>query len=148
MTIWDRIKRAWCERFHAGGYVCRDHLGRINWKCDTCGRLSNPVTHEDERRVVDAKIEEYRRNMAEQMPNMAAQKPMVTFVGSPQISKAREAQADLNAEYRDFLEALAPVTPHRYEASLIETWGTDCVVCGLPIWDGIHDTRKENLHAK
>ncbi|MBO9430603.1 hypothetical protein [Sulfitobacter sp. R18_1] len=46
MTIWDRIKRAWCERFHAGGYVCRDSLGRINWKCDTCGRLSKPVTFE------------------------------------------------------------------------------------------------------
>ena len=59
MTIWDRIKWAWCERFHAGGYVCRDHLGRINWKCDTCGRLSKPVTHEDEIAAIKSKTREF-----------------------------------------------------------------------------------------
>lgn len=56
MTLWQQIKRAWCETFHEGGYVTRDSLGRINWKCDTCGRWANPVSIEEERRVVDAHI--------------------------------------------------------------------------------------------
>ncbi|WPZ30742.1 hypothetical protein T8A63_07200 [Sulfitobacter sp. OXR-159] len=115
MTIWDRIKRAWCERFHAGGYVCRDRLGRINWKCDTCGRFANPVTHEDERRVVDAKIEEYRR------------------------------ASEVAERHKDYARSRDLCGPHRFKANLIETLGTDCVVCGRPIWDGIHDTRKENV---
>lgn len=110
MTIWDRIKRAWCERFHAGGYVCRDHLGRINWKCDTCGRLSNPVTHEDEIAAIKEKTRQF-----EQLTGIVRREP---------------------------------VTPHKYEPDMAEMWGPDCVKCGLPIWDSIHDTRKESDHAK
>lgn len=111
MTIWDRIKRAWCERFHAGGYVCRDRLGRINWKCDTCGRLSNPVTIEDELHSAYCHIAKLKKAAKSETPSQ-------------------------------------PVTPHRYEPDMAEMWGPDCAKCGLPIWDGIHDTTEENHHAK
>ena len=42
----------WCDLFHAGGFIDRDWLGRLNWRC-SCGRWSgHPVPLDTERKAV------------------------------------------------------------------------------------------------
>lgn len=42
----DRISAAWCDWTHGGGYLWRDYLGRIYWRCAKCGRLSDDPVRE------------------------------------------------------------------------------------------------------
>jgi hypothetical protein len=54
-----RIREWWCNLMHLGSVV-RDDMGRINWQCSTCGRYATPVPLDEERRVVDREIAEWR----------------------------------------------------------------------------------------
>lgn len=51
-----RIKNLLCDWFHGGGQIKRDSAGRINWRCNTCGRWSQPVSHAEEAAMIDAAI--------------------------------------------------------------------------------------------
>ena len=46
----------WCSWFHGGGDIRRDSLGRINWQCRKCGRWSDPVPLDHEKKLTDAAI--------------------------------------------------------------------------------------------
>ena len=55
MNRW--LFRLMCDWTHGGGRILRDDQGRINWRCDKCGRWSDsPVPLDDERRQTDADI--------------------------------------------------------------------------------------------
>lgn len=55
------LKKLICDFFHGGGTIRRDWYGRINWQCDKCGRWSDhPVPRDEERRFIDATIEDYK----------------------------------------------------------------------------------------
>jgi len=56
----ERLRVFWCSWTHGGGQILRDPSDRINWQCLKCGRWSTPVSHEDERAVVDAAIDAAR----------------------------------------------------------------------------------------
>lgn len=53
----------WCNATHAGGHVTRDAKSRINWQCSTCGRWATPVSHDEERRVVNRELDEHRERI-------------------------------------------------------------------------------------
>jgi hypothetical protein len=50
------LKSKWCDWFHGGGLIKRDHLGRINWQCSKCGRWAEPVEVEEERATTDSEL--------------------------------------------------------------------------------------------
>lgn len=54
MTL--RLKLLWCDLFHGGGTIKRDHYGRINWQCSKCGRWSIPVDKQTENQITDRSI--------------------------------------------------------------------------------------------
>lgn len=57
MRVFSWLRQKWCDVVHGGGRVLRDPQGRINWRCDTCGRWSDsPVPLAVERRLIDADI--------------------------------------------------------------------------------------------
>jgi len=42
-------RKMWCAWFHGGGRLHRNNKGRLNWRCDKCGRWSDyPVSLKDE----------------------------------------------------------------------------------------------------
>ena len=51
MAEW--LTKIWCQLTHGGGDIKRDPSGLINWQCRQCGRWSDPVSREDEQRVID-----------------------------------------------------------------------------------------------
>lgn len=54
------VSKLWCSLTHGGGSIERDALGRINWQCCKCGRWSDdPVSPEEERRIIDSDIIKY-----------------------------------------------------------------------------------------
>ena len=57
------LQKLVCNLFGHGGHVKRDPLGRINWQCAKCGRWSDPVDPEVERRVVDRELEADRTRL-------------------------------------------------------------------------------------
>lgn len=63
MRYW--LKSWWCALTHGGGSIVRDDLGRINWQCAACGRYSDPVPLDEDRRVVDRHIASARLGKAE-----------------------------------------------------------------------------------
>lgn len=51
------LQKILCDWTHGGGRILRDEHGRINWRCDKCGRWSDsPVPLEHERRQTDAAV--------------------------------------------------------------------------------------------
>ena len=51
------IKGFLCSWTHGGGHIKRDSQRRINWQCKKCGRWSDPVPFEQEKRMIDCAIE-------------------------------------------------------------------------------------------
>lgn len=50
------LRAQWCAWTHGGGRIERDPSGRINWQCSRCGRWDEPVSLEQERRLVDSHL--------------------------------------------------------------------------------------------
>ncbi len=50
------LKKIWCDLTHGGGDIKRDPRGCINWQCRKCGRWSDPVSREDEHKMIDREI--------------------------------------------------------------------------------------------
>ena len=56
MSLKAMLTRWVCDWFHGGGIIKRDPAGHINWQCLKCGAWGDPVSFDDEARVVDAAL--------------------------------------------------------------------------------------------
>jgi hypothetical protein len=58
------INEKWCDFFHGGGLIKRDHHGRINWQCIKCGRWGDPVDEQAEWLMTerDVQLKQKERN--------------------------------------------------------------------------------------
>lgn len=52
------LRAIWCSWTHGGGRIKRDPQGRINWQCDKCHTWAEPVSADDEAKVIDRSYEE------------------------------------------------------------------------------------------
>ena len=55
------LRSLWCDLFHGGGKIKRDHYDRINWQCSTCGRWSIPIDRQTEKLMTELHIESARK---------------------------------------------------------------------------------------
>ena len=56
------LSKIWCAWTHGGGNIERDPEGRINWRCNRCGRWSDePVDPDVEGWVLDHELAEYEK---------------------------------------------------------------------------------------
>ncbi len=52
MNLAEKIRVLLCDWTHGGGRIVRDDLGRINWRCNKCGRWADPVPLDEEKKVL------------------------------------------------------------------------------------------------